>query len=139
MNRKKLRQIGMKGSDILIGDKRLEMPNTVGDCSKIFKEFQLKNVHVSDEAFFPNARRLVELNNEIYGKLKSCVMRYKVTKSIPKEGPLDEGAQVDDILTVGWYETGCCWALYNGNGQYVCDLTSTYGTRYCQEIAPNAK
>jgi hypothetical protein len=54
----------------MIGDKRLEMPKTVGDCSRIFKEFQLKNVHVADEAFFPNARRLVELNNEIYEKLQ---------------------------------------------------------------------
>ena len=56
----------------MFGDKRLEIPKTVGDCSRIFKAFDLKNVHVSDEAFFPNARRLVELNNEVYDRLHSC-------------------------------------------------------------------
>jgi len=56
----------------MFGDKRLEMPETVGDCSRIFKAFGLKNVHVSDEAFFPNACRLVELNNAVYDKLHSC-------------------------------------------------------------------
>jgi hypothetical protein len=50
----------------MIGDKRLDMPVTVGDCKKIFEEFGLKNVHVSEYAFFPNVQRFVYLNNEVY-------------------------------------------------------------------------
>lgn len=53
----------------MIGDKRLEMPKVGWDCKEIYNYFGLKGVRTMDDEFFPNARRLVELNNEIYDKL----------------------------------------------------------------------
>jgi hypothetical protein len=54
-------------------------------------------------------------------------MKYRVIKDI------SSNAKEGDILTVGWNEDE--WALFK-NGKYVCDLTSHYGTRYCEAINP---
>lgn len=119
----------------MIGDKKLEMPFTVKEAREIYKYFRIEYHMVGPAAdnFFPNANRLVELNNEVYDKLQMCVMHYKVTRDIPKDGVRDEGAKIGEILTAAWHDS---WALYNTDNQYVCDMTSMYGTRYCEEMKP---
>jgi hypothetical protein len=50
-----------------IGNQLLEKPKTLGDCRKIFKLFSFKDPEPPlDACIFPNARRLVEINNEVY-------------------------------------------------------------------------
>ncbi|MEN6313271.1 MAG: hypothetical protein ABFD25_03365 [Clostridiaceae bacterium] len=57
----------------MIGDKRLDMPKVGWDCKEIYDYFGLKGVKVMSDEFFPNAERLVELNNEVYDKLQIAV------------------------------------------------------------------
>jgi hypothetical protein len=56
---------------IEFGSKKLEMPQVCGDCYKIHRMFgmQYQVGGPGGEMLFPNARRLVELNNEVYDRL----------------------------------------------------------------------
>lgn len=56
----------------MFGDKRLEMPKTCGDCYVIHRIFSMGYSPVGNAGkfMFPNACRLVELNNEVYEKLQ---------------------------------------------------------------------
>ena len=58
----------MKGSEKgMIGDKRLEMPETVREAGCLMREFGFKTIGlVSDEVTMFNAVRLVELNNQVF-------------------------------------------------------------------------
>jgi hypothetical protein len=69
--------------------------------------------------------------------IKIGIMKYKVITDIPETYD-GIGANVGDILTVGWHDSGIesCWGLYKSNN-YVCGLGSYFGTRYCKEIKPN--
>ena len=60
----------MYQEQIEFGSQRLEMPKVCGDCFKIYKMFgvQYQGGGPGSEMLFPNARRLVELNNEVYDK-----------------------------------------------------------------------
>jgi hypothetical protein len=58
----------MKGMIELIGDKRLELPNSYNKTFQILDMFKIaatdsKNINMH------NAKRLVELNNEVYDRL----------------------------------------------------------------------
>jgi molybdate-binding protein len=60
----------------MFGDKRLEMPETNEGCLDLLESFGF-NI-VNDLAH--NARRLIELNNEVYDKLHSrefCAAQHK--------------------------------------------------------------
>jgi hypothetical protein len=67
----------------MFGDKRLEMPKTGGDCSKIYEAFGFITAHILDDGFFPNAKRLVELNNEVYDRLHSKELAFADTGECP--------------------------------------------------------
>jgi len=54
----------------LIGDKRLEMPKDVDDARVIIHNFYMVWPD-STKDLMHNAKRLVELNNEVYDKLQS--------------------------------------------------------------------
>lgn len=56
----------------MLGDKRLEMPKTVGEALAIHGEMGIKCSAVGQcgEHLFANANRLVELNNEVYNKIQ---------------------------------------------------------------------
>lgn len=57
---------------IEFGSQRLEMPKICGDCFKIYKMFgvQYQVGGPGSDMLFPNANRLVKLNNEVYDKLQ---------------------------------------------------------------------
>ena len=59
----------------MIGKSIIEMPKTVGDCIKIHRLFDIKRSPAGNAGnyIFNNARRLVELNNEVYHTL--CSMK----------------------------------------------------------------
>ena len=82
-----------------------------------------------------NAKRLVDLNNEVYGNKP----RYEVIYDISRDGLVDGEiiANVGDILTAGWHENKICgrWALLK-DGQYVCDLGSYNETHDCIQLKP---
>jgi hypothetical protein len=48
----------------MFGDKRLEMPKTVGEAWAILKQFGIK--YNGTDFIFENACRLVELNNQVF-------------------------------------------------------------------------
>jgi hypothetical protein len=48
----------------MFGDKRLEMPVTVGEAWAILKQFGIK--YNGTDFVFENACRLVELNNQVF-------------------------------------------------------------------------
>jgi hypothetical protein len=55
----------------MIGDKRLEMPETVDESLAIYETFGLSHIGlVADKVQIYNACKLVELNNELYNKLQ---------------------------------------------------------------------
>jgi len=57
----------------MIGDKRLEMPKTIGDAIGIILNMGLQYHSVIDDVFtVHDAKKLVELNNEVYDKTNSC-------------------------------------------------------------------
>lgn len=64
----------MYQEQIEFGSRKLEMPKICGDCFKIYKMFgiQYQAGGSGGEMLFPNAKRLVELNNEAYDKLHDC-------------------------------------------------------------------
>ena len=116
----------------MFGDKRLEMPGTVGEAWEVLKQFGIK--YNGTDLIFKNACRLVELNNEVYERQ----MKYKVIKDIPSEDGV-EGAQKGDVLLVGWYKDKHCgrWAL-SKDGKYICDLGSRCERYDCVKITPSA-
>jgi hypothetical protein len=48
----------------MFGDKRMEMPGTVGEAWAILKQFGIK--YNGTDFIFENACRLVELNNQVF-------------------------------------------------------------------------
>jgi hypothetical protein len=56
----------------MFGDKRMEMPKDVGWACEIYQLFGLNFSRTDSSILVSNARRLVDLNNEIYDKLHSC-------------------------------------------------------------------
>lgn len=59
----------------MIGDKRLEIPETVGECLKIHRDLGLQCdcAGSAAEYLFDNAKRIVELNNEVYEKINKLI------------------------------------------------------------------
>lgn len=56
---------------MIFGQKFLDEPKTMGECWTIFKMFGFVRPNLPlDDSLFPNARKLVELNNEVYHELK---------------------------------------------------------------------
>lgn len=55
-----------------IGEKLLEIPKTIEDMLSIIKLFGFKRDSEYTSNTIDNARRLVQINNEVYEKLHEC-------------------------------------------------------------------
>ncbi|MDD5065019.1 MAG: hypothetical protein PHQ35_09730 [Phycisphaerae bacterium] len=66
----------------MIGDKRLDMPETLNDAIDIIDSFGMENGRVN--IVLHNARRLVEINNEVYDRLHMRPMKYQAKRGEPE-------------------------------------------------------
>jgi hypothetical protein len=73
----------------MIGDKLLQEPKTAKECQKILLDFKFSTWATSETDIINNAKRLVELNNEVYEKLHPDYFYIDTTKQIIAGSPIN--------------------------------------------------